>query len=245
MRSALSPAYSVAAFIVLLLAASVSAQAPALQLSMMDADDPGPTEWTPTGSDNGDESFNFVGSRTADHWVCEWNIDAKADPWISAVVTLTNNTAFTQTYTFVSTLPIAPITLSTLHAGSMQGGLTDNSYDSIDGTITTDSVSGDPLFYGLIDGSPVLSIYPDSTSYSAPFDGGSVSIPAMNVGYDGFGNPTLASGPALVSIGIQHRFTLTPGDSATFTSHFVVVPEPATMTMLAVGSTLLLWRRRR
>lgn len=42
---------------------------------------------------------------------------------------------------------------------------------------------------------------------------------------------------------ITHSFTLTPGDSASFLSRFdVIVPEPATLSLLALGA--LVMRRR-
>jgi hypothetical protein len=56
-----------------------------------------------------------------------------------------------------------------------------------------------------------------------------------------FGNPipSLAGPSALASIGIDLEFTLTPGDSASFTSIFVVVPvpvpEPGTFSLVSLG----------
>jgi hypothetical protein len=66
---------------------------------------------------------------------------------------------------------------------------------------------------------------------------------------DDFGTPIPSqAGPAaLTDIAIQLKFKLSPGDSASFTSVFVVqpVPEPTAITLLGLGSLALLARRRR
>jgi hypothetical protein len=41
------------------------------------------------------------------------------------------------------------------------------------------------------------------------------------------------------------KFTLSAGDQASATSRFEVVPEPATMSLLALGGIATLIRRRR
>jgi hypothetical protein len=65
----------------------------------------------------------------------------------------------------------------------------------------------------------------------------------MNLGLPG---PTIPGPVAMTSIGIRHRFTLSPGDSSSFTSFFVVMaPEPATAGLLAAGGLLLVVARRR
>jgi len=227
---------------VLVLGASANGQSPQFLLGMMDANDPGMTEWTPTVTSGPDGTQNTQGMRAADHWTCEWDITGKSDPWINAVVTITNVTASTQTYTFLTTLPVNPtLAAPTLHGGSVQGGLTDNSEDGVIGKLETDPVSGAPLYLGMIDGVGVLSLYSAPQSFPVPFDGGSASIPAISAGLPG---PTLPSGAVNNTIGIQHKFTLTAGDSATFTSYFKVVPEPATLALAAIGGLAILRRRR-
>lgn len=67
-----------------------------------------------------------------------------------------------------------------------------------------------------------------------------------------FGTPIPSlPGPGVTSdIGITLKFTLTPGDSASFTGVFVVnpVPEPASMMLATCGFAIVLgasWQRRR
>jgi hypothetical protein len=164
------------------------------------------------------------------------------DPFISASVDVINNTASVQNYTLIFTLPISAITGGTRFGGSTQGGLSDANFDGI-GTLSTVG-AGSSLFSGQIDGVDVLSLFGNPKVISVPFMGGSASD-STSAGLPG----TTISGPlnALTTIGIKQTFSLTPGDRATFTSFFVVepVPEPAALSLLAIGGLMVLARRRR
>ncbi len=110
------------------------------------------------------------------------------------------------------------------------------------GTATIANAGGAPLFDGLIDGGSALSIITSPYSFSAPFAGGTSNIPATNVGLPG---PTIPGPAALSTIGINHTFTLTPGDTVALTSFFIVVPEPASLGLMACGAVLIGLRRQR
>ena len=171
-----------------------------------------------------------------------YNITLESDPFISASVDVVNNTALTQTYTLIFTMPISPpITPGSRIGGSTQGGLTDANNDGV-GTLSTVG-PGTALYYGQIDGADVLPLFPDPNSLSVPFAGGSASE-STSAGLPG---PTIAGPSALTSIGIKHQFSLTAGDRATFTSFFIVqaVPEPGSLSLLAVGGLIMAFRRRR
>jgi PEP-CTERM motif len=200
-------------------------------------------EWHPpiinTGSSYiiNDVHYNPVGASL----FC-YNMSVGFDPFISASVDVINNTASIQTYSLTFTLPISPaITIGSRVGGSTQGGVTDASFNGI-GILSTVG-AGSALYYGLIDGSNVLPLFPDLNTINVPFAGGSASV-TTSAGLPG---PTIAGPNALTSIGIKHEFSLTPGDRATFTSFFVVepVPEPASLSLLAIGGLMLLCRRRR
>jgi hypothetical protein len=161
-----------------------------------------------------------------------WNMTFDNDPVVQGITAVTNNNLLSsQQFTLVFTLPTGPIGPSTLSGGSVQGGMTDNTND--DATVST--ATGSAFYQGLIDGvsSPARTLYADPQAFSA---GG--AFLSGNIPNTAFGTPipSLPS-PAVVSnIGIKLDFILTPGDSASFTSNFVVVvPEPATAVTFGLG----------
>jgi hypothetical protein len=182
---------------------------------------------------------NGDGALMGDLEIDSWSITLDNDPMISGTVAVTNNSAVVQQFTLIFTLPVAPIG-STVTGGSVQGGLTDNTGDGA----TLATVAGSAFYTPRIDGATfapgILYAHPQSFSVGAFLSG---NVPAASFGTP---IPSLA-GPAVASdIGIRLDFTLTPGDSASFTSVFVVqVPEPAAalLVLLGVGVALALARR--
>jgi hypothetical protein len=199
-------------------------------------------EWHPLviHTNNGymieDKTYNPSGATVFCH-----DMTVGYDPFISASVDVVNNTAVTQFYTFIFTLPISPAIIGGSRiGGSTQGGLTDANFDGT-GTLSTTG-AGLSLYNGQIDGVDVLSLFPNLKTINVPFQGGSAS----DFTSAGLPGPTIPGPNALTSIGIKHTFSLTPGDRATFTSFFVVeVPEPGSLGLLAIGGLVLLFRRRR
>jgi len=187
--------------------------------------------------------FNYVGAMSAVNWDFNWDMTVDPDPLISAVFGLTNNTAITQTFIVSVSMPIAPTVVpSSVIGGSMGLTVTDSNGNGV-GTVT--SAAPSPVYEGQIDGAGVLPLLPDPFSISVPFAGGT-AVTSVSAGLPG---PTIPGPPAFATIGILHKFTLTPGDSIGLTSFFIVeaVPEPSS---LALGSLALLamvgtMRRRR
>ncbi len=201
-------------------------------------------EWQPSIISDGAGGYkiNNVNYFPAGAEVDCYNMTVGYDPFISASVDVVNNTASTQIYTLIFTLPISPaITGASRMGGSTQGGLTDANGNGI-GTLSTIG-PGTALYYGQIDGVNVLQLFPDLKTMNVPFAGGSTSD-STSAGLPGV---TIPGPNANTSIGIEHQFSLTPGDRATFTSFFRVepVPEPAGLSLLALGGMFLVCRRRR
>lgn len=202
--------------------------------------------WTPPPrSVNGNvyHYYNTRGDHTTD-WKCDWEVLADPDPFVQAFTAVTNQTAVTQTYTVTVSLPIAPpVTPSSLMLGSVAGSITDANGAMHAGSFATIGTSGaSPIYTAYIDGVPIQALHnsPFSVTVGTAFD--SVVLPAAN-----FGIPVRIPGPAAnVSIAIQLKFDLSPGDTASLTSVFdIIVPEPATAGLLMLGAVVFARPRRR
>ena len=156
-------------------------------------------------------------------------------------LTARNVSSVTQTYNFSFDVPVDPAYINgTVYGGSTAGSITDNGAYAPLAAVTT--VAEKPFYEGKIDGSTVLGIYDTATSWAALWNGGSTNINAVNEGLPG---PFLSGPAALNTIGIDHNFTLTPGDVIAVTSYFQINPEPATLGILGLGSLILIRMRRR
>lgn len=171
-----------------------------------------------------------------------------SDPSILAITAVTNTSAVTQTFIINVTLPIAPsFGPPSLIQGSVSGSLTDTSSATGLGTVGSAllaAVSGGSIYTGLIDGSGVRTLLDDPSSASVVVTNGSTTI-----GPADFGIPVRESQAVATTtdIGIELRFTLSAGDSASFTSVFDVIPlpEPGVTSLLGLGLALLAAGRAR
>jgi hypothetical protein len=197
---------------------------------------------TPIGGGSNQVYDTTYGGSASSFTLHLWNTIVDADPSISANVSVVNNTAFVQNYDLVFTLPISPaITGGSRIAGSVQGGITDA--DGSGSAILSTLGPGTALYYGQIDGANILPLFPNLTTMTVTNAYDSISQ-FTSAGIPGV---TIPGPNALTSIGIEQKFSLTPGDQATFTSVFVVlpVPEPSSLGLLAIGSLMFVCRRRR
>lgn len=215
---------------------------PILQLTAGPAMDPMSMDLM-GGVDNGNGTFDYDGSASMEGmWNLTYDLTVDPDPYVSAVFGFQNMSSVEQTFIVNVTLPITPPVIpSSLIGGSVGGSLTDANFD---GVASVGTVMGSPMYYGEIDGAGVLPIIPHDTSYSTSFAGQTINIPATNVGLPG---PSISGPAANNTIGITHKFTLTPGDKVSFTSFFVVeaIPEPASAGLIALISGGALFVRRR
>ena len=162
------------------------------------------------------------------------NLAIDSDPMVSGSMSVTNLLPTSQLFTFIFTLPVAPMA-STLTGGSARGTVTDTN-----GNTATISNLGGALYTALLDGVDWQSLHVGA-SYTDPATPGPTSFPSQS-----FGSPIPSlPGPAVASsIGIRLQFNLTGLDQASITSNHVVVPEPHTAGLLAIGLAFLAKKRR-
>ena len=73
-----------------------------------------------------------------------------------------------------------------------------------------------------------------SLNFNSPGGMGSENLPAWGMS---------SLGTTVYMMQAEYKFTLSPGDQVSGESSFVIIPEPATVAMLALGGLLLLRRR--
>jgi hypothetical protein len=198
-----------------------------------------PILFDPTGDPVGDGVFNFAGQDLAPNYFFSWDINAKADPFVSGNVVFVNNSLSTLTFSLTIIQLVNPAVLpSSLMGGSVAGGLTTD----LDGGSLA-SVGDTPVWNALIDGNVVASLLTN------PFSVGNPGAGSAAIGPESFGTPipSLPGPAALTSIAINLTFSLTPGDQASFTSIFVVnaIPGPAGLALLGLAGVMTGSRRRR
>ena len=206
-----------------------------------------------SGVASGGEACNFgtVNRVSATEWFFQgnhsnttgtsmsWSYLVDPDPFITGTFSLTNETAFGKSYVVDFSLPISPAIAQSTVSGQMAGTVTDSNGS---GSASMTSTNGGAVYTALADEMLVQSLMSNANqTVSSAF-----GTTSFSGGSFGQGLPPLA-GPAINStIGIRFSFTLSAGDSVSFSSIFVANPVP-TPGALAMGlmSGLVARRGRR
>ena len=205
------------------------------------------------GVASGGEACNFgsVNQVSATEWFFQgnhsntsgtsmsWAYLVDPDPFITGTFSLTNETAFGKSYVVDFSLPISPAIAQSTVSGQMSGTLTDSNGS---GSASMTSTNGGAVYTALADEMFVQSLMSNANQTvssvfgTTSFSGGS------------FGQGTALAGPAInTTIGIRFSFTLSAGDSVSFSSIFVAnsVPTPGALAMGLLSGLVALRRRRR
>ena len=157
-----------------------------------------------------------------------WQFALNPDPAVVLFFAIQNTTSADQSYGFTASLPVTPVGPPVITTGSVGGSITDANGDGV----TLTDAGGNPLYISIIDGALNTTLLDPPQTITAGPDGSEVIGPAS------FG-PTLLGDTVDSFIGIAIQFTLSPGDIASFTSVFNVVPVPEPGTLLLLGSGLV------
>ncbi|HVZ94145.1 MAG TPA: hypothetical protein VG797_06515 [Phycisphaerales bacterium] len=160
---------------------------------------------------------------------------------VTANLVLTNTTAAAQDFSVTTLLFLGgPKGPANQMRGFHSGSVGDNSIAQ-DGATLTNNLAGDPLYTALMDGASVQTLRDNPQLFTAA--GGSTNtIPTTS-----FGSPAFIMGPAAnASIGIINRFRLSPDDSTTQQSTFLInpVPTPGAISLIGLAGIAGLRRRR-
>lgn len=167
----------------------------------------------------------------------DWSITVDSDPLVTNNFAITNTGASTQTFTISTSIGVLPAIPSGLMRGTAAFTLTSNPL----GSGATLATSGASIYQGLIDGTTARTLWDSNTFTTTTSTSGNLDF--------GFPSFEIAPEPIDTSIGITITFSLSAGDSASFTSNFEVVPVPLPAALWLFGSGLIglvgIARRRR
>lgn len=196
------------------------------------------------GNPNGTFGFDGASSSGQGGWGIGWSLLVNPDPYIIANWVVTNNALTTESFLIHVNMPF-PFTgpAVTSVGGSIVGSVTDLNGDGA----TVGTVAGQPLYRALVNGDALVATLLDD-----PFEVTTDAFGSAVIGPAVFGDPIPDDpGPSFPqSMQIELNFTLTPGDSASFSSIFVIqfalpIPAPgAFVTMAMIGLTVGRRRRR-
>lgn len=166
-----------------------------------------------------------------------WAYLVDPDPFITGSLSLTNETSTAKSYVVNFSLDITPPMAASLISGQVSGSLTDSNGSG--GALLT-STAGGPVYTALADGLFAQSLMSNASQ--------SVSSVYGTTSFSGgsFGQPTAIAGPAINNtIGIRYAFTLSAGDSVSFSSIFVAVPAPGVLALGCFAGAFARGGRRR
>lgn len=195
---------------------------------------------------NANRTYGFAGSTAplTDSPVglaVSWNLLVNSDPFIVGNISVTNTGTTTREFFLHLILPKGTPASHSRVGGSVTGTVTDRNGN---GAVLS-SIGDSGLFTAITDFGASTRATAGSLLSSTTITAG--SFQSSSLGPASFGDPIPSQLHGLVAenIAMQFRFSLTAGDSASFTSIFVVEAVPAPGAVALMGLAGLRRRRRR
>ncbi len=173
--------------------------------------------------------YQYTGSYDSEDFDLSWDLLLDPDPVVAGSFGFANNTAAFKNFTVTLTQPALPPLASSLTGGSVSGSVTDGNFS---GSATIKTQPGLPLYTSLIDGVIWQTLLSDPFSTVAGF--GSAAITPASFGTP---IPSLPGPGVTTDIGVTLNFQVSPGDVASLTFNFSVVPvpEPSSIALALAG----------
>lgn len=195
---------------------------------------------------NTNRTYGFAGSTGAltdslDGLAVSWNLLVNSDPFIVGNISVMNTGTTTREFFLNVVLPKGSVSSHHYVGGSVTGTVTDLNGN---GAILS-SIGDSGLFTAFTDFGTANRATAGSLLSSTTITAG--AFLSSSLGPAGFGDPIPSQlhGAVAENIAMQFRFSLTAGDSASFTSIFVVEAIPAPGALALMGLAGLRNRRRR
>jgi len=187
---------------------------------------------------NGNSTFGYQGAVSSPFdspgFGLSWGLLVNPDPFIVGNLVVTNTSNATQTFFLDVSLPVNQSLASTVIGGSITGTVTDLTGD---GATVAAISANDAIYRAFTDVAPDFSTGNLAGSLLVGSSASAGAFQSSTIGPAEFGGPIPAQpyGAVTTNIAIRLQFTLTAGDSASFTSLFVVVPTPGALAIAAFG----------
>lgn len=155
------------------------------------------------------------------------------DPFVLNNILVTNNTGSTQVFSAFVGIPTS-FGAPNLISGVIELGVIDGGTDGA----TVATATGDPIYQAQIDGVTIETLLNDPYSLTAGSGGANNDLASFG--------PDFSNIAVNATMGIQLRFSLTAGDTASILSRFdvVAVPAPGAVALLGVSAMCFRGRRR-
>ena len=218
-------------------------QAPIINMSVQNTN---PDDWWGYDFDSSEfgetsgsgDNFSYVGETSWDECDVDWWHDLEVDPVLGFGFNVTNNLSYAETFNLVAEVSVPGWSDGTLLGASVGGSLTDTNFDGSASLVGQSS----GLMSALLDGFLQLEVGQDVNA-SVDVVGGTTTFGPYQ---EGLGSDGRVVGPQVTNgvLRIELDFTLSAGDTASFTGGYIVDYVPAPGAIFALAGTAALRRRR-